>query len=267
MGTHEGGASQPHGARPRLVALGASNLARGMLALLDAARAAHSGPVEAFAALGRGRSYGIRSSLLGRGLGGIDDCGLWPALAASARAPTTAIVMDVGNDLLYGVEVDQLLTWVAAAVQRLRTADARTIVVGLPMTTLRRLGERRYRLVRSILFSRCRLTRTEMLDRAERTHRGLAALARAHGAAFHELPAHGYGFDAIHFRHRVWPAVARAWLGLEGTATTPPLACNGAWARLRFLGAAPAVSTWWGRERRAAQPVRHWADGTTLALY
>lgn len=264
---NEGGAPRPRVARPRLVALGASNLARGLLALLDAARTAHSGPVEAFAALGRGRSYGIRSSLLGRGLGGIHDCGLWPALAASAAAPTTAVVMDVGNDLLYGVEVDQLLTWVEAALLRLDAAGARTIVVGLPMATIRQLGERRYRLVRSILFSRCRLTRTEMLDRAERTHQGLAVLARAHGAVFHELPAHGYGFDAIHFRHRVWPDVARDWLGLAAPAATPPPACNGAWARLRILGAAPAVSTWWGRERRAAQPVRRWADGTTLALY
>ncbi len=264
---NEGGDPRPRVARPRLIALGASNLARGMLALLDAARAAHGGPVEAFAALGRGRSYGIPSSLLGRGLGGIHDCGVWPALAASAPVPTTAVVMDVGNDLLYGVEVDQLLTWVEAALLRLGAAGARTIVVGLPMATIRQLGERRYRLVRSILFSRCRLTRTEMLDRAERTHQGLAALARAHCAAFHELPAHGYGFDAIHFRHRVWPDVARSWLGLEATAAAPRPACNGAWARLRFLGAAPAISTWWGQERRAAQPVRHWADGTTLALY
>lgn len=267
MTANEGGDPRPRGARPRLIALGASNLARGMLALLDAARAAHDGPVEAFAALGRGRSYGIRSSLLGRGLGGIDDCGLWPTLAASAAAPTTAVVMDVGNDLLYGVEVDQLLTWVAAALTRLRSTGARTIVVGLPMVTIRQLGERRYRLVRSILFSRCRLTRSEMLDRAERTHQGIAALAQAHGATFHELPAHGYGFDAIHFRHRVWPEVARNWLGLAATAAAPPPACNGTLARLRFLGAAPAISTRWGREHRAAQPVRRWADGTTLALY
>lgn len=267
MATHEGGGPRPRVARPRLVALGASNLARGMLALLDAARAAHGGPIEAFAALGRGRSYGIRSSLLGRGLGGIHDCGLWPTLTASAPAPTTAIVMDVGNDLLYGVEVDLLLSWVDAALQRLAAAGARSIVVGLPMATLRQLGDRRYRVVRSILFSRCRLTRTEMLDRAERTHHGLAALAHAHGATFHELPAHGYGFDAIHFRHRVWPDVARGWLGLAADAAAPAPACNGAWARLRFLGAAPAASTWFGRERRAAQPVRRWADGTTLALY
>ncbi|MBM4061381.1 MAG: hypothetical protein FJ265_09860 [Planctomycetes bacterium] len=43
--------------------------------------------------------------------------------------------------------------------------------------------------------------------------------------------------------------------------------------RLVALGAgnlargAPALRTWFGRERRCPQPARRWADGTTLALY
>ena len=253
--------------RPRLIALGASNLARGMLAVLDAARTAAGGPVDGFAALGRGRSYGIPAGLLGRRLEGIDGCGLWNALAASSPAPTTALLMDVGNDLLYGVEVSRTLGWVEHALQRLGRVAQRRIVVGLPMTTLMALANWRYVFVRSILVPRCRLTLHEILDRAGQLHLGLADLARAHDALFHELPATWYGFDPLHIRRRDWTAAARTFLDLPPTHSTMPPQTDGALARLRFLAAAPATSTLFGLTRRGAQPTRRWADSTTLSLW
>ncbi len=255
--------------RPRLVALGASNLARGMLALLDAARTSAGGPVEAHAALGRGRSYGMRSSLLGRGLAGITNCGLWPALSAAPPAPTTAVLMDVGNDLLYGVDVPGILGWIECALQRLagtRTIE-RSVVLGLPMAAIRTLPNWRYLLVRSILVPQCRLPLAVMLDRAERVHHGLAALAQHHGATFHELQEQWYGFDPVHIRHRHWPAAARQWLGVGSDPTVLPAATNGAFARLRFLGTTPAERTWFGWPHHATQPTRRWVDGTTLSLW
>lgn len=83
------------GASHRLVAVGASNLARLALPLLDAARARCGGAVEAWFALGRGRSFGLRSRLLGRGLGSIRDSGQWERLPHLPPAPTTALLMDV----------------------------------------------------------------------------------------------------------------------------------------------------------------------------
>jgi hypothetical protein len=236
----------PRLATERLIALGASNLARMALTLLDAARAAAGAPVEAHAALGRGRSFGIRSNVLGRGLSGIDGCGLWAALESTPPQPTTAIVMDVGNDLLYGVDVERILGWVDAALRRLATHAPRRLVVGLPMTSLQRLPAWRFALVRSVLVPSCRLTLDGALAGAARLHAGLGELAAAHSATFHVPPSEWYGFDPIHVQRRHWRTAARTWLGVAATAGLPDAAIDGAAARLRFLFAAPAERRFFG---------------------
>jgi hypothetical protein len=250
----------------RLIALGASNLARVALPLLAAARAAGDGPVEAHMALGRGRSYGVRSRLLGRGLSGIDACGLWPALAAAPAAPGTAVVTDVGNDLLYHVEVPRILDWVDHALQRLADVAGHRIVTGLPMAGLRRLPAWRFALVKTVLVPGCRLTLVQALDGAERLHEGLAALAARHRARFVTPEERWFGFDPIHVRRPCWHDAVHAWLGTpRGTTATP--AIDGRLARLRFLFAAPAERTFLGHGRMHAQPARSWADGSTLSLW
>lgn len=249
----------------RFVALGASNLARMALPLVDAVRAAAAGPVEVQAALGRGRSYGVRSQLFGRGLGGIDASDIWRALAAAPPMPTQALVMDVGNDLLYEVDPARVLAWVDTALQRLRAVTPHIALVGLPLPTLRAMAPWRFRLIRSLLVPGCHLSQSQLLAAAERLHDGLAALAAAHGAAFHPPPPHWYGFDPIHVRPRCWREALRTWLGSDPAPAAPR--CDGRLARLRFLFAAPAERTLFGRRRRHAQPSRRFGDGSTLSLW
>lgn len=250
---------------PRFVALGASNLARMALTLLDAARAEAGGAVEAHAALGRGRSYGVRSRLFGRVLRGIDGCELWNVLAAAPPRPTLALVMDVGNDLLYGEDVPRILAWVEAALQRLCAPTTRVVVVGLPLPALRSLTPWRFQVMRTLLVPGSRLSLPQVLDLAERLHAGLAALAANHGARFHAPPGPWYGFDPVHVRPVRWPDAARLWLDTAAAPPTPPL--DGTLARLRFLFAVPAQRSLLGRPQRAPQPCRRWADGTTLSLW
>ncbi len=247
----------------RLVALGASNLARVALALLDAARA--DGPVEAHMALGRGRSFGLWSSLLGRRLPGIDGCGLWNALAAAPPARCTAIVTDVGNDVLYGVEVDRVLAWVGAALARLSATGARCVVAGLPLDSLRDLGNLRFVIVRSVLVPSCRLSLREVLARAERLDTGLRRLAAEHAAEFVTPRRAWYGADPVHAKRRLWPEVAASWLGNRGAP--PPVPVDGSVARWRFLFARPAERVLFGSRQTREQPVRRWRDGTTLSLW
>lgn len=155
----------------RLVALGASNLTRMLPSLIRSARAAAESPVEVLAALGLGRSFGVTSRLLGRALPGVDDCGLWRALDRAAPVPTTAIVMDVGNDILYGFEVPTILEWVDRALARLRPRVDRLVLAGLP-SGLQGVGRFRYGLVRTVIVPGCRVVRTDALRRAD------AAVAR-----------------------------------------------------------------------------------------
>ena len=82
----------------RFVLLGASNARRCLPTIFSAARAAAGTPVKVYGAIGHGRSYGSASSVLGRSLPGILECGLWTALETSALEPLDAVLSDAGND-------------------------------------------------------------------------------------------------------------------------------------------------------------------------
>ena len=135
-----------------------------------------AGSLEVLSALGHGRSYGINSTVLGRTLPGILDCGLWEALRRAADVPTAALVTDIGNDLLYQVEVPQIVAWVDNAIQRLQQAGARVTMTLLPIGSLLKLAPRRYYIFRTVMFPRCRLTFAEASARARELHDRLQAL-------------------------------------------------------------------------------------------
>lgn len=237
------------------------------LPLLAAARARSGGAVEAYFALGRGRSYGVRSSLLGRGLDGIRHSALWPQLANLPAKPTTAVLLDVGNDLLYGFAPPAILEWVDVVLQRLAAATAERHVIGLPLAAIARLRPWQFRLVRSVLFPPSRLTLDDARRGSAELHDGLRSLAGRHGATFHELPLAWYGFDPVHVRRRCWRTAVRTWLGVADDAVEPSPPVAGALAQLAFLGSAPHERTWFGRTRRCEQPARRWSDGSSVSLW
>ena len=84
----------------RVVALGASNLTRGLQTMVSSARASWGSEIEVVAALGHGRSYGATSQFLIRTLPGILECGLWRELESRPQVPTRALLTDIGNDIL-----------------------------------------------------------------------------------------------------------------------------------------------------------------------
>jgi len=251
----------------RLLATGASNLARMALPLLAAARARAAGPVEGHLVLGRGRSYGVRSNLLGRGLCGIRHAALWERLPTLPPADTTALLLDVGNDLLYGFAPPEILGWVDEVLQRLVAVAAHRHMVGLPLAAIERVGPRRFVLVRSVLFPKSRLQHTDALATSRALHDGLRTLATRHGATFHEPELACYGLDPVHVRRSLWTDVTRRWLGVAATALEPAPSVDGPLARWRFLAAAPHERSWFGRTVQHAQPVRRWHDGSSLSLW
>jgi hypothetical protein len=206
----------------RIIALGASNLTRGLPTLVSAARAGGGPDVEILAALGLGRSYGMASRVLARTLPGILDSGLWSALADRPPVPTRALVTDVGNDILYGASPPQILAWVAESLDRLRRVTDDIVVAGLPLDAIRALTPGRFLAFRTILFHRCRLTFPQALDASEQVAEGLAALAAARGARFVALRPEWYGLDPVHVRPRQWRAAWLEILGAHGTAGAAP---------------------------------------------
>jgi len=251
--------------RPRFVVLGASNVTLGFATLVECVVASHAGPLEFLAAHGHGRSYGMASRYLSiRGLDAIDTCGLWRDLERR-RAPTQALLTDIGNDLVYGASVSAISAWIERALVRLRDAEARLVLTGLPLASLVGLGRLRFGLVRSLFFPGRDVSLERLLDDTRELDARLAGLARAHGATFVRPAPDWFGVDAIHVRRtrrrEAWKAQVAPLLG---AAAPPALSPQ---ERRLLRGLRPLECTWFGRRRHCAQPSVRFTDGTTFSAY
>ncbi|MGA1523489.1 MAG: hypothetical protein ACO4CT_04150 [Planctomycetota bacterium] len=246
----------------RCVALGASNLTRALATWVAAARVAAGGPVDCIIAAGNGRSFGARSRFLGRELPGILQSSVFDRLTGPRRG--WGAVLDVGNDLLYGAEVDTVLSWVETCVTTLARHVEHLAIGGLPPVAQGTITPFRFELVRRVLVPSCRLGLEEAVAAACDLEDGLRALARKHGAAFVDMPGHYYGTDPIHVRARHRAELCARLLGtLPDEVRACPLRVGEA-ARVRL--ARPARESIWGVPRCGTPPQLRLRDGTTLTL-
>ncbi len=204
----------------RVVALGASNLTRGLHTVVWTARALWGPQVEIFGALGHGRSYGARSYFTVRALPAILESGLWRELDARPQAVTRALVTDVGNDIMYGYSAEQTLEWVEEAVDRLQRMTGDIILTDLPIERVRRLSPARFLVYRSLVVPTCRLGLSRLLETAERVQSGLAKIAARRGIALVRLRSEWYGLDPIHMRPASWRTAWQEILGGGSPAGT-----------------------------------------------
>ena len=245
----------------RIVALGASNLTRGLATLAAAARAGAGPGAEVFAVLGLGRSYGMRSRVLARSLPSILECGLWRALEERPALATRALITDVGNDILYGASAAHILGWVEDAILRLRRFADDVVITGLPVSPLRRLSPRRFLGFRTLFYPPSRIARADALALAEDVDRGLRGLAERHGARFVEMRDRWYGFDPVHIRRSEWSA---AWGEILGMPAAPAPG----WVETARALALPAERRWlFGVERVRPQRGTTLGAGGRLWLY
>ncbi len=251
-----------------LVVLGASNLTRGFATVVNTARRAWGEPIEILAALGHGRSYGMRSSFLFRSLPGIRDCGLWRQLEALPSGRIHALITDVGNDIPYGAPTSMILEWVRECVVRLKSLGASVTITDLPTEAARRLSRGRYLFFRTLLFPSCRLTLAEARARSEAVAAGVIEMAAAEDLRLVRLRPEWYGLDPVHIRPRFW---ASAWREIllppserEVVEQRPALPRLSA---LALYAAPPEHCRLFGIERTRAQPVVETSTGTRLWLY
>ena len=256
--------------RSIMVAIGASNLSRGLPRLVATARA-RGEPGTLLVAAGHGRSYGVTSRVAWRRLPSIRKSGLWQALdraqPSGSTRPVSAVLTDIGNDLLYGFSVEQTAGWVRECVTRLADHGARVAITALPLESVARAGPLRYRLLRTVYVPGCPLSLAQLRDAAGRLDEAVREIAAEHGATLVEQSGEWYGFDSIHVRRRkldsLWSAVADAW-GLPALFL-PPRVTLAEWARVGCRAA--EVRSLAGVMRYTRQPVVRWPDGGTLNLY
>ena len=115
--------------------LGASNLVLGWQALTDSLRQVTDAPVNLNVALGMGRSYIKTSAFWFRQLPAISKCGLWDQLPRDSANPPLVLITDLGNDIVYLFEPDQIAAGVRECLDRIRNwrPDARIVMTGLPI--------------------------------------------------------------------------------------------------------------------------------------
>jgi len=253
----------------RVILLGASNLRWSISTVVPTVRESWGAPLDLLGAFGHGRSYGIESWVLGRSLPGIVDCALWETLPSRSPATTAALITDIGNDLLYGVEVQQIIAWVQTCLERLADNQARTIVTELPIENLERLGPLRYNFFRSILFPRCRLTLAEMLNRARELNQQLLELALHFSATTVHPQKEWYGIDPIHIRktagNRAWREIFSKWSADNEQVSTHLRRSLGLWLTLQNLK--PFQRRFFGAQQLHPQPCAWLSDGSLISLY
>lgn len=251
----------------RVVVLGASNVVRGIATVFETAARIWGEPLDFLAAHGHGRSYGANSFFLGRVLPGIVPCGLWDALERRPPAPTAALLTDVGNDILYGADVDQIAEWVETCLSRLSRISDRIIVTELPVHHVEALSPGRYNLVRTLFFPQCRLPYADAVDRALRVNERLCELADRYGAVRIKPREEWFGLDPIHIRLRhlgpAWRDILAPWCEGEPPAPARPTLLR--WYRLRFQR--PLYRRVFGFEQRRDQPVAHLPDGSVVSYF
>lgn len=215
----------PADERDVAVVIGASNVSRGLGRLIDVFVTRHSRPLDLFVTAGHGRSYGVTSLIGPRSLPSIIGCGLWrdldSYLATNPGTRISAIITDVGNDLIYGFPPETVSQWVREVARRLRERNAKLAIVRLPLASVARASRIRYLALRTVFSPWLRLNFTQMKEAAAQLDQNLQDIAREFGAEIIDQPGHWYGLDVIHIRlgkiHELWHAVCGAW-GLQ-----PPL--------------------------------------------
>ena len=253
---------------PIAVLLGASNLRRGLVPAVEEVRHRLGPRVDIFAALGNGRSYGLRSTFIARALPGILDSNLWSAIeTTSSKREVRVLMTDVGNDLAYGASPTAVTDWLSACLDRL-PAHARVSLTLLPMPALRQLSKHRFELFRRLFFPGRTIDLDQLLGDAEQLCEHLTALSQDQRLKLIEPANAWYGFDPIHIRRQAhthaWSTMMSSWdLGGEPKPGTRLRTSE----RLRLLCARPHQVELLGLELGAPQPALRCNDGTVISLF
>ena len=252
----------------RVVLVGASNVARGIATAVASIRQHLGTRLDILIACGHGRSYGLTSSMLGRSLPGIAECGLWNALRQRPVLPTFALLTDIGNDLLYNVPVPRIAGWVEICLQRLSAINTRIILTELPLANLTTLPLWRFRLLRTLFFPGRNRAFADVVSDAKALNERIQNMAQRYAARLLKPHENWYGFDPIHIEMQQWPQAWRtltaAWAS-DGASDTPARGSLADWFYLRWL--CPEQRVLFGIHQSAAQPVGKLYDDTRISVY
>ena len=256
-------------ANRRIVLLGASNLIRGLNSALNVCGQFFSGRLEYLIAAGHGRSYGVTSSFLRvRHLPSIQHCELWHELENRPRLPLSALISDIGNDLLYDYRPVEIAHWVEKCVENLCSHAADVVISEMPVTSLSKLGRRRFLFIRRVTYPRSSLTYENAMKRIDELHHRVLDLAKRYSVPTVRPESAWFGFDPIHIRFRyyphAWQATFRRWNEAHW-CRQPTVDSLFDWLRLQCLR--PRKRSLFGRTQTRTQPSMVRKSGCSISLF
>ncbi len=201
------------------VLMGASNLARGQYALIRALKKNNSSARKEFlVALGPGRGYCARGGFLNVRYSPIHDCGILSATEEKARASnlqTVALLMDIGNDIMYGFSGEEILTRLDTMIDRLNILGARIWVTPIPVDLENDVGERTFNILRNLFFPNSSITHEHARRAVSFINNELANQSPDRISLIPDLNKY-CGMDKIHYHlwksNRVWTKIAECLL-------------------------------------------------------
>jgi hypothetical protein len=176
---------------------GASNVRRGLPSLLQTTCNTLGTNWDLIVTAGHGRSYGAASYVFGRGLPGITSAH-WHRHLDQSLQHKWALFTDVGNDLLYGKTPLQISDWLEQCVAVLCRDRAMITIVGLPFEVLKRVGRKKFLLLRTIFFPKSELDFLTALERIELLEESVREIAQRYQTKYVEPSSTWYGMDPIH---------------------------------------------------------------------
>tara|TARA_B100000686_G_C16670785_1_gene906329 strand:+ start:336 stop:1088 length:753 start_codon:yes stop_codon:yes gene_type:complete len=211
----------------RFVFLGASNLARGHRALAQCLESVlQPQSSEFFFALGPGRAYRANGGILFHRYDSIETCGVLERAGRDIdrTSSLTVLLTDIGNDIMYGVPVEELIECLEGILQKLGDLEADIHVSPISSWLERQLDPVRFNILKALFYPKSGMTYPSTIDALIRINRYIRTEIRA--TIIEGLDAF-VGLDKIHYSFfrsgSAWTRVAKSLAGKVSETKLHPI--------------------------------------------
>ncbi|KMP12685.1 hypothetical protein UR09_00375 [Candidatus Nitromaritima sp. SCGC AAA799-A02] len=158
------------------VFLGASNLARAFSGLTHClTRALSPRPAEFIHAMGPGRGYIAEGGIFNAVYPPILDCGILEAAdkKASHYESIMVLVTDIGNDIMYGVPPEKVVSGLQTLLGTFGEMGANIFITAIPVDLERDVGESYFHILRHIFFPKSRVEYLQAVEAVRAVNRSI----------------------------------------------------------------------------------------------
>ncbi|MEC7641258.1 MAG: hypothetical protein VYC17_03795, partial [Nitrospinota bacterium] len=199
---------------PKLfVFLGASNLARGHIALARCLqKSLYPRPARFLFALGPGRGYCAAGGVMHMVYSPIKNSKVFSVIRENAEYEVVALVSDIGNDIMYNVSPGDITACLKKIFQQLRESNALILAIPIPSGLETGLSNFSFLCLRSMFFPTSRVSRPQAVSAIRQINEFLQESVAEKIKLLSGLEEFS-GWDKIHYSlwrgHFAWESIAQ----------------------------------------------------------